>query len=356
MNANLYVFGNTLQTGNLTVNADVSFNNRLFVGRDVSLNANLYVFGNTLQTGRLIVNADVSFNNRLSVGNIIYANAYVPSTSTSSGALQVLNGGVGINGNIYVGNIFLPSTNSSLTWNNLSTSGIDNFTFPISLNTTSNANTIRGMGIQIYNSYLSNNYGGYIISRLFTQGSEPTGKVPYGISNGGSGLTIGLIGSSTYVDYIRLTDQYGIQMTKNALITGSLTLTNSASNSYIPSTSTTTGALQVLNGGAGIYGNVFAGGSITALSFNATSDYRIKENIRPVTQTIDKLKPIQYYNKKTEKEDIGLIAHEVQIEFPFLITGEKDGEEMQSVNYTGLIAVLIKEIQDLKKRVAELES
>jgi hypothetical protein len=61
-------------------------------------------------------------------------------------------------------------------------------------------------------------------------------------------------------------------------------------------------------------------------------------------------------NKKSEKEDIGLIAHELQEEFPFLVTGKKDGKDMQSVNYTGLIGILIKEIQDLKKRVAQLES
>ena len=40
---------------------------------------------------------------------------------------------------------------------------------------------------------------------------------------------------------------------------------------------------------------------------------------------------------------------------PFLVTGEKDGHEYQSVNYIGLIGLLIKEIQDLKKRVVILE-
>jgi hypothetical protein len=38
------------------------------------------------------------------------------------------------------------------------------------------------------------------------------------------------------------------------------------------------------------------------------------------------------------------------------VEGEKDGEKTQSVNYIGLIGVLIKEVQDLKKRVAYLES
>jgi UDP-3-O-[3-hydroxymyristoyl] glucosamine N-acyltransferase len=97
-------------------------------------------------------------------------------------------------------------------------------------------------------------------------------------------------------------------------------------------------------------------GEFTGLKYNATSDYRIKDNVEPLTtETVDPLRPVKYYNKKLEKEDIGLIAHEVQEHYPFLVTGEKDGKDMQTINYTGLIGILIKEIQDLKKRVSELE-
>ena len=40
--------------------------------------------------------------------------------------------------------------------------------------------------------------------------------------------------------------------------------------------------------------------------------------------------------------EIGLIAHEIQEIYPFLVYGIKDGKEMQSVNYIGLIGILIK--------------
>jgi hypothetical protein len=53
---------------------------------------------------------------------------------------------------------------------------------------------------------------------------------------------------------------------------------------------------------------------------------------------------------------MGFIAHELQEQYPFLVTGEKDGTQNQSVNYTGLIPILIKEIQELKERVKTLES
>jgi hypothetical protein len=38
-----------------------------------------------------------------------------------------------------------------------------------------------------------------------------------------------------------------------------------------------------------------------------------------------------------------------------LVEGEKDGKEYQSLNYTGLIGVLVKEIQELKKRFSNME-
>jgi hypothetical protein len=53
---------------------------------------------------------------------------------------------------------------------------------------------------------------------------------------------------------------------------------------------------------------------------------------------------------------MGFIAHELQEHFPFLVNGEKDGKDYQSVNYTGLIGLLVKEIQDLKKEVQEIKS
>ena len=97
-------------------------------------------------------------------------------------------------------------------------------------------------------------------------------------------------------------------------------------------------------------------GDVRAWSFTATSDYRIKENVQPITRTIDNLRPLSYFNRLTCKEDMGFIAHELQELFPFLVNGEKDGENYQSVNYTGLIGLLVKEIQDLKKEVKEIKS
>jgi hypothetical protein len=99
-------------------------------------------------------------------------------------------------------------------------------------------------------------------------------------------------------------------------------------------------------------------GNVNATSYNTSSDYRIKENIVSLDESfkVDQLRPVTYKNVHSGKQDIGLIAHELQEEYPYLVTGVKDGENLQSVNYIGLIGILIKEIQELKGEVKILKS
>jgi hypothetical protein len=105
--------------------------------------------------------------------------------------------------------------------------------------------------------------------------------------------------------------------------------------------------------------NIISNGQVTANSFNTTSDYRIKENVQSLKNnsiyTIDGLNPVSYYNTICNKDDIGFIAHELQEQFPQLVNNNKDGEEYQSINYTGLIPILVKEIQELKHKILSLE-
>jgi hypothetical protein len=95
-------------------------------------------------------------------------------------------------------------------------------------------------------------------------------------------------------------------------------------------------------------------GSVTAVSFNATSDYRLKYDIQTISgsyYTVDNLRPVTYSFKLSQEPHIGFIAHELQEHFPTAVHGEKDGIGMQSVNYAEIIPVLVKEIQELKKDV-----
>jgi hypothetical protein len=106
-----------------------------------------------------------------------------------------------------------------------------------------------------------------------------------------------------------------------------------------------------------VSGSVNIDGSCNALAFSVSSDYRIKENVELLNETynIDLLKPVTYFNTKSGVQDIGLIAHELQEIYPELVNGVKDGPTLQSVNYIGIIPIIIREIQGLKKEIDQLK-
>jgi hypothetical protein len=116
---------------------------------------------------------------------------------------------------------------------------------------------------------------------------------------------------------------------------------------------------QALTAGYALYvdGSANFTGSVKANGIILSSDYRIKENVTPLddTFTVDNLNPVTYTNTKTHSQDVGFIAHELQEQYPFLVNGSKDAEQLQSVNYIGLIGILTKEIKGLKERVKILE-
>ena len=99
-------------------------------------------------------------------------------------------------------------------------------------------------------------------------------------------------------------------------------------------------------------------GTVQATSYNAVSDYRVKTDIKPLDNTyvVDGLNPVTYTNTRHGKQDVGFIAHEIQELYPFLVNGQKDGEQTQSLNYIGLIGILTKEIQDLKRRLTDYDA
>jgi hypothetical protein len=168
--------------------------------------------------------------------------------------------------------------------------------------------------------------------------------------------------NKTYSAYLSIYSN--IEVPHSANIISSRTYSNITTNS-IPSyisdnnaiTAPTTKSTTITLRAPALTGNVYvnkltAASTITAASFNATSDYRIKSNVVSIYDTsftVDLLNPVTYYNKIINKQDIGFIAHEIQEQIPFLVSGEKDANEYQSLNYIGIIGILTSEIKNIKK-------
>ena len=105
----------------------------------------------------------------------------------------------------------------------------------------------------------------------------------------------------------------------------------------------------------GIVGSVSTAGSTT--TYATSSDYRLKENIAPMTGALEKvvqLKPCTYTWKTDGSEGQGFIAHELQAVVPDAVVGAKDAvDEDGNAKYQGidtsfLVATLTAAIQELK--------
>ena len=132
---------------------------------------------------------------------------------------------------------------------------------------------------------------------------------------------------------------------------------------------------HTVNSGTGYVAYFANSGSSTGLyisntaAWQSTSDVRLKTDIKDLdtTSRLLQLRPVDYLWKSQEtsdnpeKRNLGFIAQEVQEAFPELVGQSPDG--MLSVEYTGLIAPLVKAIQeqqtiinDLKARIETLEA
>lgn len=89
----------------------------------------------------------------------------------------------------------------------------------------------------------------------------------------------------------------------------------------------------------------------TATSYAISSDYRLKMNARPASleSILTKVAAwplIEFSMKATPDIDqIGFLAHELQMHVPEAVTGEKDGLEIQGVDYSKLVPYLIAAVQ-----------
>jgi hypothetical protein len=70
----------------------------------------------------------------------------------------------------------------------------------------------------------------------------------------------------------------------------------------------------------------------TATAYNTSSDYRLKEQVQPMTNSlsvVQQLKPCTYKWKADGSDGQGFIAHELQAVVPDAVTGEKDATEIE---------------------------
>jgi hypothetical protein len=359
VNNNIYYIAGNVGIGQsipqyqLDVSGNTNIRGNLIISNDVATNGNIFFNGNLFNKGVLFTGAQ--WSNGATAGNIYYTgNVGIGTTDPQypldiSGRTNIFNakGVLSLQGNSF-NNMAVGTSN----YTNLSSG---------SQNTAFGYQTLQNITTGLYNAGV-----GYQALNTLTTGSQNTavGYQTLNTSNASNNTAVGYqslknntgsnntaLGYNAYSSSSSYNNSTAIGYSSQPTASNQIILGTTAETIYIPGNVGIGNYLpvQVLD----VSGSINVTTNVYATQFISTSDYRIKENptILDTTYTVDKLKPIHYINKLSNKEDLGFLAHEVQEIFPYLVEGEKDGETKQAMNYTGLIAVLVKEIQVLKTKL-----
>ena len=296
----LFSITNNLTSGSIFSVNDVSGIPSIDVDADGTIQLAPYADGNvgiatTLPTSRLHV-----------VGDVLVTGV-VTATSFSGNATYATSSGISTS---VIGGI---ASVTSLSVSGISTLGTVQISSGI-VTATSGIITYYGDGSQ-----LDGIQGGSSISTVTSNQAQ---YIPYATS---FGSTTGL-GATTLLVYNPSTSSLGIGTT------------NPQTNLYV-------------------VGDGFFTGIVTATDFNSASDAKLKTNIQPIENPLEKVTQIQGVSFNwiaDNRPSMGVIADEIQKVLPELVSDT----DPKTVNYNGLIGLLIEcvkqqqvEIEDLKRKI-----
>ena len=127
-------------------------------------------------------------------------------------------------------------------------------------------------------------------------------------------------------------------------------------NLILSATGTSSFGVQRFTNDNGIAGSISM--YATSVGYNTSSDYRLKQDLKEYNglSLVSAIKTYDYEWKVDNKRAYGVLAHELQEVLPQAVFGEKDAEEMQGVDYSKLVPIMIKAIQEQQVQIQELKN
>jgi len=206
-----------------------------------------------------------------------------------------------------------------------------------------NDTSTAGTGITSKISQVAENAGNEYAMAFYTYNSGDLLTERMRIDNGGSI-------HQNYISGLAGTSDYGFTIAKQIGYSQVYFRADTTSTRYIQRFyNDNSGTLQNV-------GNIIMSGSST--SYATSSDYRLKEDLQNFAglDIVSKI-PVYDFKWKTDKSrSYGVMAHELQEVLPQAVVGGKDAEEMQGVDYSKIVPLLVKSIQELKAEIETLKT
>jgi hypothetical protein len=125
---------------------------------------------------------------------------------------------------------------------------------------------------------------------------------------------------------------------------------------YVNNKTSGGGLVAFYNGGASV-GSITSNGTTT--SYNTTSDVRLKHDIVDAPDAASLIDAIQVrsfkWNADNSHQRYGFVAQELLEVAPEAVHQPTDPDEMMAVDYSKLVPMLVKELQSVRARLAQLE-
>jgi hypothetical protein len=193
--------------------------------------------------------------------------------------------------------------------------------------------------------------GGTSLSTGFQTESSGLYSATFGVNSIAQGNTSAAMGYGT------IASDYGSLVIGVNNLLGS-TLTSDANNINLDNTAFVIGNGADANNRSDALTVLFDGTTTIAGDLSINSDARLKANIISLGSTLAKLLQIDgktYTMKKDEnkKQKIGVLAQDIEKVFPELVS-ESNG--VKSVNYQGLVPVLINALKEQDNKINEQEA
>jgi len=290
--------------------------------------------------------------------NRIYMNV---TGSSGNATITTDSSGTGAVGNLYLGTNSNQSTLTILDSGNVGIGYNDPQTL-LHLNKSTGAiirlqsqinNTEGGLygGVEWYNTDPST-YGPQVVSNIMSYQADSLGRGGYITF----GTTQGYYEANP-IERMRITSggKLLIGKTVESFSTAGWSFASDGSNVFADGVA----AISMNRGGADgniiqfFKSNTLVGKIIcnaASVTYSTISDYRLKEDLQDFAglDMVSKI-PVYDFKWKTNKNrSYGVMAHELQEILPEVVSGIKDEEEMQGVDYGRITPILIKAIQELK--------